>query len=251
MKITVITVTYNSSSTIRDTLESVKNQDCSNIEHIIIDGASTDATVSIAKTYPSVSRIISEPDKGIYDAMNKGIALAEGDVIGILNSDDVFASDTILSKIRAIFEDSTIDTVYGNIIFFKTGEENNVLRHWRTKPYYNRFFEDGEVPPHPALFVRKKVYDAIGLYDADFKICADHEFMLRMLKFKGYKSFFVDETLVKMRIGGVSTNGWRSYWITTWELKKAWEMNGQPYPFRLYFLRPFKKLKQLIFKKTV
>lgn len=246
MKISIITVTFNSAATIRETLESVKNQTYLNIEHIIIDGASTDDTLDIVKQYPSVSRIISEPDKGIYDAMNKGIAIATGEVIGILNSDDLLENNDIISDIAHVFQTQGTDAVFGHLSYFRTGEEDKIVRTWQSKPYYDHFFEDGETPPHPTLYVRKKVYDEIGVYRTDFKIAADIEFMLRLLKKEKRTSYFLNKEIVKMRMGGVSTNGFKSYKIITLETKKGWEINGFKYPFSLYFIRPFKKVKQLI-----
>lgn len=249
MKISIITVTYNSAATVRDTLESVKNQTHKNIEHIIIDGASKDNTLAIVTEYPHVKKVISEKDKGIYDAMNKGIQIATGDVIGILNSDDIFASHTIIEQIMGVFKNQPdLDALYGNINYFATETPDTISRYWQSKPYHNSFFEKGNVPPHPALFVKKKVYDAIGTYKTHYKIAADYEFMLRMLKIHQYKSFFLNETVVKMRLGGISTKGFDSYILSTKELKNAWEINGFKYPVALYFLRPFTKIKQLLFK---
>jgi glycosyltransferase involved in cell wall biosynthesis len=249
MKVTIITATYNSSGTIKDTLESVANQTYKDIEHIIIDGLSSDETLEIIKEYPHVARVFSEKDKGIYDAMNKGISLATGDIIGILNSDDIFASDDILENIESIFgKNDSIDAVYGNISYFRTEEPDKIVRYWKSKPYYETFFDDGNVPPHPSLFVRKKVYDEIGTYYPKFKICSDYEFMLKMFKIYNYKSYFIDTTFVRMRMGGTSTQGLKSYLITTKELKEAWNKNNLQYPFKLYFIRPLKKILQLIKK---
>jgi len=248
MKISIITTTYNSAATIRDTLESVKNQTYKNIEHIIVDGASKDNTLDIVREFSHVAQIISEWDKGIYDAMNKGIALATGDVIGILNSDDVFYDQQVLRDVMQVFISTDINAVYGNIIYFRGNDQQKVVRKWKTKPYNSNFFQYGEVPPHPGLFVKKEVYNQIGNYFVDFKICSDYEFMLRMFKIHGYKSVYLNKYIVRMRVGGISTSGWRSYWITTKELKRAWEMNGLAFPRLLYFIRPVKKLGQLIFR---
>lgn len=246
MKISIITIAYNSAKTIRDTLESVSNQSYSNIEHIIIDGGSSDQTLAIIATFPHVSKVISEQDKGIYDAMNKGVFLATGDIIGILNSDDLFADVDILEKIATCFkQNKTISSVYGNLAYFKGNNKNDIVRYWRSKPYYPSYFEDGEVPPHPTLFVRREVYEQIGGYWANFRISGDNEFIFRMFKIYGYKGHFLDTTFVKMRIGGVSTNGLKSYLISTIELMRVWKMNGYKYPKRLFLLRPYKKINQL------
>lgn len=248
MTISIITVTYNSANTIRDTLESVKNQSYEKIEHIIVDGESKDKTLDIVSEYPSISKFICEKDNGIYDAMNKGVKLATGDIIGILNSDDIFIHNEIISEIINEFKTKDIDALYGNISYFSNGQPNIITRYWKSKPYHPTFFEEGEVPPHPALFVRKKVYDEIGLYKPHYKIAADHDFMFRMLKIHNYKSLYIDKTIVKMREGGVSTAGLKSYITSTKELIKVWNENGLSYPKRLFLLRPIKKIKQLIFK---
>jgi glycosyltransferase involved in cell wall biosynthesis len=249
MKISIITVTYNSAITVRDTLKSVNNQTCKDVEHIIIDGLSNDNTLNIIQQFPHVIKIISEKDKGIYDAMNKGIQLATGDIIGILNSDDIFATDNIIAQVMSIFEQNKeIDALYGNISYFATEKPDIVARFWQSKSYYDGFFEAGNVPPHPALFVKKKVYDEIGMYKIHYKIAADYEFMLRMLKIHGYKSYFLDQTIVKMRLGGISTKGFDSWMLSTRELKNTWEINGLKYPISLYFRRPYIKIKQLLFR---
>ncbi len=162
--VSVITVCWNSERTIEDTIRSVIAQDYPLIEYILVDGNSKDGTMKIVGRYASnISKQISESDKGIYDAMNKGISLATGEIIGILNSDDVFYSDTIISNIVNIFrDDAGVDAVYGNITYFREGAIDKKVRTWVTKSYYPNFFDDGEVPPHPSLFIKKEVYDAIG-----------------------------------------------------------------------------------------
>ena len=249
MKISIITTTYNSAQTVADTLQSVANQTYHDIEHIIIDGASKDNTLEIVKQFPHVSKVTSEPDKGIYDAMNKGIALATGDIIGILNSDDIFENNNVVDEIMSIFNKNIeIDAIYGNISYFKTENPNKIVRYWKSKPYYSSFFEDGEVPPHPSLFVKKKVYNNIGMYKIYYKIAADHDFMFRMLKIHKFQSYFLDKIIVKMREGGVSTKGINSYLTSTKELVNVWSENGVVYPKLLFIIRPIKKIKQFIFK---
>ncbi|MFK7979085.1 MAG: glycosyltransferase family 2 protein [Saprospiraceae bacterium] len=250
MKVSIITITFNSAATIRDTLESVANQRYNNIEHIIIDGNSTDDTLSIVATFPHISKVISEPDKGVYDAMNKGIAIATGDIIGMLHSDDIYATEDIIQEIVSPFQKhSTISSIYGNLEYFKENQKDKIIRYWKAKPYHSSFFEDGEAPPHPTLFVRKKVYEKIGGYWADFKISGDNEFMFRMLKIYQFKSFYLDKTIVKMRLGGISTRGFKSYLISTIELTRVWTMNGYQYPKHLLYKRPLKKLPQLFKNK--
>ncbi len=246
-KISIITVCYNSEKTVEDTIQSVISQNYPHIEYIIVDGGSTDSTIQITEKYrANISKIISEPDKGIYDAMTKGIALATGDIVGILNSDDVFASDTIISEVAGVFaNDPSVDAVYGNIIYFKTGAPDKPVRTWVTKPYYAQFFDDGEVPPHPSLFVKKSVYDAIGAYFPDFKISSDYEFMFRAFKVNGYKPYHLNKFLVNMRVGGESTKSIKNVLIGNKEVRRAWEMNNMKPSLRFWFLRITKKLLQL------
>ena len=247
MKVSVITVCYNSQNTLELTINSVLAQNYPDVEYIIVDGNSTDNTVEIIKKYENkLSHFISESDNGIYDAMNKGIRLASGEIIGILNSDDVFYNNNIISEIVQAVKISNADCVYGNIVYFKNDIEE-VNRVWRTSQFYNGFFESGKMPPHPALFVKKVVYDNIGLFRTDFKVAADQEFMIRMLKKHKHSAYFVDQFFVRMRLGGASTSGIKSYLLSTKEIKKAWSVNNYHYPFWLYILRPIIKITQLRF----
>lgn len=250
LKISIITVCYNSAETIAETIDSVIGQSYKNIEYIIVDGGSKDNTMSIIQRYGnSINKLISEPDNGIYEAMNKGVALATGDIVGILNSDDVFYDAGVIKKVAEIFSlNKDIDAVYGNIVFFNT-DKSKAVRVWRTKQYSKYYFEKGEVPPHPSLFVKATVYKEAGLYKTDFKLSADQEFLLRILKVKKYNSYFMDAYMVRMRIGGASTMGIKSYLLSTHEIKKAWNANGLNYPIWLYALRPIKKIFQLLIKQ--
>jgi glycosyltransferase involved in cell wall biosynthesis len=244
--ITIITVSYCSEKTIESTIKSVISQDYPFIEYIIVDGDSNDKTLEITTKYiGNISKQISEPDKGIYDAMNKGIALATGDIIGILNSDDVFASNTIISEIVSIFTNNAkVDAVYGNITYFKENVVRKPTRQWITKPYYSKFFDDGEVPPHPSLFVKKSVYDTIGSYFPDFKISSDYEFMLRAFKVHNFKPYYLNKFIVNMRVGGESTKSIKNVLIGNKEVRIAWKMNNIKPPIRFWFLRIAKKILQ-------
>jgi len=249
MKVSIVTVTYNSSETLLETLNSVGSQFYSDIEHIIIDGASNDDTIKIVKEYGKVSKWISEPDNGIYDAMNKGIELATGDIIGILNSDDLYKDSYVIGKVVSLFQKrSEIYSVYSNLTFFKNNFKDKVSRKWVSKPYYNNFFEHGQIPPHPTLFVKRKVYDTIGLYYPNFKIASDYEFMLRMLKVCNYKSFYFDEVFVRMRLGGNSTKGLKSLYVNNKEVLKSWRMNNLKPPLKFFIMRPLVKILQLLRK---
>ncbi|ASU35127.1 glycosyltransferase family 2 protein [Mucilaginibacter xinganensis] len=242
--ISIITVCYNSEATIERTIKSVLLQDYTPIEYIIIDGNSKDGTLEIIKKYrKNITKVISEPDKGIYDAMNKGIELASGEIIGILNSDDIYTSDTIISEIVGQFVKRDIQLLYGNITFFKNNP-NKAIRTWVTKPYYEGFFEHGEVAPHPSLFVKKEVYNKIGTYQSDFKITSDYEFMLRALRINNYKSYHFNKFIVNMQMGGESTKSIKNIMQGNKEITISWKINGISPPIYFWPLRIYKKIKQ-------
>lgn len=246
MKVSIITVCYNSKLTIRETLESVKIQNYNNIEHIIVDGYSMDNTLSIVNEYLHISKVISESDKGIYDAMNKGISLATGDVIGILNSDDLFYDNTIVSTIMDTFKNNqTVDAVYGNMIYFNSENPEKSVRFWKVLPFYKGFFEDGFIMPHPTLFIKKKVYEKIGTYYPYFKISSDYELMLRAFKVHHFQPQYLDKIFVKMRMGGESTKSIKNVFIANIEIYKSWKMNNLSLPLLFFFKRFLFKIKQL------
>ena len=212
MKITLITVCYNSEATITDTLESVLKQTYKNYEYLIIDGKSKDSTLDIVKSYESKFnkrlKYISEKDKGLYDAMNKGIKMATGDIIGIINSDDVLASKDTLEIIANTFQKEKCDATYSNL---EIRDENlkKVVRVFKSKVGNYKL---GWYPPHPTLYVKSSVYKKYGLYNQKFRIAADYDFMLRIMKDKNIKMKYIDKVLVYMRSGGVSTNGIKGYY---------------------------------------
>ncbi|MEJ2310697.1 MAG: glycosyltransferase family 2 protein [Gammaproteobacteria bacterium] len=228
MKVSVITVCYNSSRTILDTIESVKLQDHDDIEYIVIDGSSNDGTLEILKQNAEhIDKLVSEPDEGLYDAMNKGILLSSGDVIAILNSDDVYENDHVISDaIKTFTSDSTLDLVFGDVVFVKNDDLTIITRHYRAghfKPWKLRF---GWMPPHTATFVKKSGYEQAGLYSINYKIAADFEMFVRLLIVKKLKFKYLHKTLVRMRVGGVSTSGIRSNIVTALENVKACRENG-------------------------
>lgn len=206
MKVTVITVAYNSARTIGDTLASVRDQTHNDIEHIVIDGASKDATLQIVGQYrDSVIRCVSEPDRGIYDAMNKGLRLATGDLVGFLNADDVYADSTALATMaEAASEAPPADAVYADLVYVDEDKPDRVLRHWRSGPFHRASLRYGWMPPHPTFYVRRGVFDRIGPFDDRLRIAADYEFMLRVLTTPGINIAYVPEVLVRMRAGGAS-----------------------------------------------
>lgn len=248
MKISIITVTYNSASTIRDTLESVGQQDYLDIEHIIVDGRSTDNTLSIINQFPYISKILSEKDGGMYDAMNKGIALASGDIIGILNSDDVYNNNRVISKVMRAFEDKSIDAVYGDLQYVKQEDLSKVTRTWKSGAFDKNKFYYGWMPPHPSFFVRKEVYDTSGKFNTSLRSSADYEFMLRVLLKFDHKVKYLPEVFVKMRTGGASNATLGKRLKANREDKKAWAINNlKPYFFTIP-LKPVRKIFQFIFK---
>lgn len=206
MKISIITVTYNSEKTIKTTLNSVACQSWGDIEHIIIDGQSTDKTLSIIKNYPHITKVISEKDRGIYDAMNKGILNATGDVIGFLNSDDWFFDNSIIEKIVSEFLKSDIDAVYGDLMFVKNENCTQPKRIWRSNDYKPNIFSEGWVPPHPTFYARLSTYHKYGLFNSNLKFAADFDIMCRFIAIKNIKVKYLPGIKVKMRLGGATTS---------------------------------------------
>ena len=242
--ISVITVTYNSCATLPETLASVRAQVGVTVEHIVVDGGSTDGTVELIRGDGGIEKWVSERDRGIYHAMNKGIALASAPVIGILNSDDVYADEHVLAKVVRAFERSPrTQLLYGNLDYFR-GDVSEVVRVWTSRPIYAKYFDHGHVPPHPTVFVRSSVYEDVGDYAEDLPISADYEWLLRAIRLARLPAYHLDEVLVKMRMGGVSTRP-SSYLSSMQQVRSAWRRNGLPFPMKLYLLRPLVKIRQL------
>ena len=246
MTISIITACFNASSTIADTLKSIASQSYQHVEHIIIDGASVDDTMSVVYQFPHVSTYISEKDGGIYDAMNKGIKLAKGDVIGILNADDVYANNDIISKVAAFFKDESIDAIYGDLVFVDQHQTSKIKRTWIAGTYHYRQFYNGWMPPHPTFFVRKSLYEKFGNFNTRLTSAADYELMLRFLLKHKVKLAYLPEIMVHMRQGGKSTASIKNRLIANKEDHLAWKINGlKPRPFTL-ILKPLRKIKQFI-----
>lgn len=256
MKLSIITTTYNSAATIAESVISVNNQTYQNIEHIIIDGASTDDTIKIIKSTPNrVAKIVSESDLGIYDALNKGIHLANGEIIGLLHSDDSFASTQTIRNIVDIFNDKgydqkPVDIVYGDLVFVDKQNINKVVRYWKSKQFNPGMLKRGWMPPHPTIFMRREVYEKKGLFNISLKCAADYDFILRVFNNRSYKISYLPEVITKMRVGGISTGGIKNlinkkkedYWV----LKN----NKIPSPLWVLFLKNISKIKQLIFRRS-
>ncbi len=248
MKISVITASYNSAATIADTLRSVAEQDHHDIEHIVIDGASRDNTMQIVDGFNHVAIKFSEKDRGIYDAMNKGVQKASGDIIAILNSDDFYSSSKVLSEVARLFEDPAVQAVYGDLQYVDQNDTSKIKRYWKAGKFAHQKFLYGWMPPHPSFFVRKEVYDKVGLFNTDLRTSADYELMLRILVKHRLQAAYLPMVLVKMREGGLSNSSFKHRLKANREDRLAWKLNGlRPYFFTLY-LKPIRKIFQFILK---
>ncbi len=230
MKFTIITATYNSGSTLRDTIESVLNQTYKDIEYIIVDGVSKDNTLDIAREYEprfeGEMRIISEPDNGIYDAMNKGIAAATGDVVGILNSDDFYTSNNILEQIANTFNSNDVDAVYGDIHFVNDDNLDKCVRYYSSKNFKPWKMRMGWMPAHPSFYCKREIYKKYGTFDCSFKIGADFENLLRLIFVNKIKTKYIALDCVTMRTGGASTSGVSSHKQIFKDHMRAYKMNN-------------------------
>jgi len=206
LKISVITATYNCASVVEGCLASVAEQVYENIEHIVIDGSSTDATLEVIKNYRSETiKVVSEPDDGIYDALNKGILHASGEVIGFLHSDDVFYSKNVLKNVAAIFEaDHSVSAVYGDLVYVKQSTTDRVIRIWRSSSFWPYLLKKGWMPPHPTLYVRREWYERIGGFDTRYRIAADFYSILELFSQPNFKAIYLPKIMIKMRLGGAS-----------------------------------------------
>ena len=248
MKVSIITATYNSAATVRNTLACVRQQIHPEIEHIIIDGLSTDETLEIVRQFPHVTRIISEKDGGIYDAMNKGIKIASGEIIGILNSDDVYTDEHVVSTIAAVFADQRIDVCYADLQYVSQNDSTKIVRTWKSGSFSDNSFYWGWMPPHPTFFVRRTVYEKVGLFNTSLKSAADYEIMLRILVKYKMSVHYLPRVIVKMSTGGMSNVSVRNRIHANREDRLAWKLNGlRPYFFTLY-LKPLRKVSQFLIK---
>jgi len=242
MKISVITISYNAEDTIEKTLKSIENQSYNNIEHIIIDGGSKDSTLEICNSFSHEAKIISELDNGVYDAFNKGLKLATGDVVGFLNADDTFYNENSIQDIVDAFSNNEADIVYGNLDY--VNEESKVIRNWISKPYEKGLVKKAWMPAHPSFYCKKKVYDRLGGYNDSFKIAGDFELCIRFIEINQVPSFYLNKKLVKMLVGGISNSALKSKWIIFKEDLRALKINNISVNPVLFFLYKLKKLKQ-------
>jgi glycosyltransferase involved in cell wall biosynthesis len=247
LKISIITVTYNSASTIEQTIQSVLNQSYTNIEYIIVDGVSTDGTLDILNRYKSqIHKIVSEKDKGIYDALNKGIDLATGDVIGILHSDDFYMSSNVIENVANSFNQNQCDALYANLYYVDKDDTDKIKRKWHSGNYTDGAFLNGWMPPHPTFFVKKEIYNKLGKFNLQFATAADYELMLRFIHKNKIKLTYLNEFIVKMRIGGKSNDTIKSRLTANLDDRKAWEVNGLKPRFYTLYLKPLRKIFQFL-----
>lgn len=255
MKISVITVVYNNKETIPDTIESVLSQNYDDIEYVIVDGASTDGTVEVIKKnikryHKRSIKFISEKDEGIYDAMNKGISLATGDIIGMLNSDDFYINRSVISIVASEFKTKNVDSVFADLVYVRSDDLDKSVRHYSSAKFHPKKMAYGWMPAHPTFFVRREICEQYGLYKTNYQIAADYEFIARLLVKNKVSYSYIPQVLVKMRTGGVSTRNLKSNWILNEEILRACAENSiktniikvlSKYPAKVF--QAFKKLK--------
>jgi glycosyltransferase involved in cell wall biosynthesis len=246
MKISIITVVWNNKKTIKEAIKSVLNQTYENIEYIVVDGASTDGTIDIVRSYgDKISQFISEKDDGLYDAMNKGIGLATGDIIGILNSDDVYFDMNVIQNVIDVFEEKKVDSVYGDLYYVDEHDLSKVSRYWKSSVFVQGSFSKGWHPPHPTFFVKKEIYNKYGIFDDNNKISADFELMLRFLERFKISTTYLPQVIVKMREGGASNQSIKNILKGNLNIIKAFDKNDiKVNKFTYLFYRFIPKISQ-------
>lgn len=247
MKISVITVCRDSRETIARSLRSVASQTHRDVEHIVVDGASTDGTREIIEAHRArIGAFVSEPDRGIYDAMNKGVRLATGDVVGTLNADDHYAHEDVLARVAAQFAETDIDALLGDVAFFSPERPDRTVRVYRSRIFTPKRLSWGLMPAHPALFLRRKIHDRVGPFRTDYRIAGDFEFIVRVFGDRSLSYRHFSEVLVWMQTGGVSTAGWRSTLLLNKEVLRACRANGVTTgPLRLMLRYPARAIEFL------
>lgn len=249
MKVSLITITYNSEATLEDTIRSVTGQSYPDIEYIIVDGGSTDRTLSIVDAYRSrISGFVSEKDHGLYDALNKGIAMASGELIGIIHSDDFYTDNTVIEKMVQTILQTGADAAYADLYYVDKNDTNLIFRKWKSGHYKHGMFLRGWMPPHPTFFAKKSCYEQFGSFNLGLVSAADYELMLRFIHKHRIKLAYLPEFIIKMRVGGKSNVSLKNRIRANREDRKAWKINGlKPNPLTLY-MKPLRKIIQL-FKK--
>ena len=227
MKISIITSVYNNAATIEDAIKSVLSQTYTNIEYIVVDGASKDGTTEIIKKYENqISKFVSEKDKGIYDGLNKGVDLATGDVIAFLHSDDIYENENVVADIVKLFETTNTDSIYGDLVYVDKNDTNKIFRYWKSGEYTFKKLQNGWMPPHPTFFVKREFYEKYGKFDLSYGIAADYDFMLRMLGKYKITTAYLPKVLYKMRVGGASNRSLKNIIQKSQEDIKALKNNG-------------------------
>ncbi len=250
MKISIITSVYNNKNTIAESIESVLSQTYANIEYIVVDGASTDGTLDIIKQYQNkISTFISEPDKGIYDGLNKGIKLATGDVVGFLHSDDLYQNDRVIETIAQTFKDNQVDSTYGDLIYVRQHDTSKVVRYWKSGAFSLKKLSHGWMPPHPTFFVKRKNYEEFDGFDTRFKIAADYDIILRLLGKHSITTFYIPKILIKMRVGGESNKSLKNLFLKSMEDIKAMKKNGIGRHPTSIIIKNISKIPQFLIKK--
>ena len=248
MNLSIITAVRNGAETLRGCIESVQKQTIP-AEHIIIDGASTDGTFDVIAQYrSSIAKVISEPDKGIYYALNKGLRLASGDVIGLLHGDDLYAHARVLESVVKPFEEQNVDSCYGDLLYVDKNDTDKIIRYWKASEYHHGKFKYGWMPPHPTFFVRREIYEKYGYFNTDFRIAADYELMLRFLEKHKISTYYIPEVLIKMRLGGASNRSLKNMWIKSSEDYKAWKVNNLNGGLYTILLKNFSKIPQFFIR---
>ncbi len=247
MKISVVTVVYNGASTLQGCIDSVASQSHDDVEYIVVDGGSTDGTIDLIQNNEgSINKWISEPDNGIYDAMNKGLRMATGEVVGLLNADDMYEHTDVLKEVAGEFVSSKADCVYGDLVYVRASDPTKVIRTWRSGAANRGYFERGLVPAHPSFFIRTSALNEVGEYRTDMRIAADYEFMFRALHVQQLSFSYMRKTLVRMRTGGESNNSLRNIKQGNQEIYRAWKIHNQRVPLLLPLYRLYRKLRQFL-----
>jgi glycosyltransferase involved in cell wall biosynthesis len=246
-QISIITVCLNNSSFIDDAINSVLNQTCHNIQYIVIDGGSTDGSFDIINKYrDKIHCIVSEPDKGIYDAMNKGLALATGDVIGFLNADDFYANPNVIQNISNVFESYKCEVVYADLDYVSRTDKHKIIRKWRSGAFHKKRFLKGWMPPHPTFFAKKELYQRFGGFNETLGSSADYELMLRFLYKNNVNVAYLPIVTTKMRVGGQSNRSLKNRFFANLQDRKAWRLNQLNPKWYTLILKPLSKLGQYL-----
>ncbi len=237
----------NGKNSIEDCIKSVRSQPYNNIEHIIIDGGSMDGTLDvIAKYRDKIAHVVSEPDNGIYDALNKGIGMATGNIVGMLHADDLYANSNVINTVVQSFNNNNVDCCYGDLLYVKRNNVNTTIRYWKSSNYSFGKFKYGWMPPHPTFFVKRVIYDRYGCFNTDFRIAADYELLLRFFVKHRITSHYIPDVLTKMRLGGVSNRNLKNLIIKSVEDYKSWKINKLNGGLFALLLKNISKLPQFL-----